>query len=82
MEARPVSAELLQADRQTDERIDTTKRIVTFRNFAKEPKKVMGWLVFLSLGRTNPGNNLFITSQKLWLLKEATFLNSLMEKVK
>jgi len=38
MKIRPVGAELLQADRQTDGRTDMTKLLVAFRNFANAPK--------------------------------------------
>jgi len=36
---RPVEAELFHADKRTDGRIDMTKLIVAFRNFANAPKK-------------------------------------------
>jgi len=40
MKIRPVGAELFHAKRPTDGRTDTTKLIVTFRNFPNEPKKI------------------------------------------
>ena len=39
MKIRRVGAELLRADRWTDGCTDVTKLIVTFDNFANEPKK-------------------------------------------
>jgi len=38
MKIRPVRAELFHADRRTDGRIDVTKLIVAFLNFANAPK--------------------------------------------
>jgi hypothetical protein len=38
MKIRPVGAELLHEGRRTNEETDTTKLIVTFRNFANAPK--------------------------------------------
>ena len=35
---RPVGADFFHADPQKDRRTDTTKPIVTFRNFANAPK--------------------------------------------
>jgi len=35
----PVGAELLRADRRTDEQADMTKLIVGFHNFANAPNK-------------------------------------------
>jgi len=40
MKIRPVGAELLHADRRSDERTDMTKLIVAFCNFANTPIKV------------------------------------------
>ena len=37
-----MGAELLNADRRTDGRIDMTKLIDAFRNFANAPKKTHG----------------------------------------
>jgi hypothetical protein len=39
MKIRPVGAELFHADGQTNRQTDKTKLIVSFRNFAKAPKK-------------------------------------------
>jgi len=38
MKIRPVGAELFHAERQSDRRMDRTKLIVAFRNFANAPK--------------------------------------------
>ena len=38
MKIRPVGAELLHANGQTDRQTDMTKQIVAFRNFANAPK--------------------------------------------
>jgi hypothetical protein len=39
LQIRPLEAELLQADGQTDRQTDVTKLVVAFRNFANGPKK-------------------------------------------
>jgi hypothetical protein len=38
MKIRPMEAELVHADRQTDRQTDITKLVVAFRNFANAPK--------------------------------------------
>jgi hypothetical protein len=38
MKIRPVGAELLHAERRTDEQADMTKLLVAFSNFANAPK--------------------------------------------
>ena len=43
MEIRPVGAQLLQADGQTDRQTDMTKLVVTFLYFANGPKKPKHW---------------------------------------
>jgi len=40
MKARLVGAELFHADGQKDTRIDMTKSVVTFRNFANAPRTI------------------------------------------
>jgi hypothetical protein len=40
MKIRPVETELFHADGKMGKRTDTTKLIVTFRNFANVPKNV------------------------------------------
>ena len=49
MKIRPVGAELLHADRQTEEQMDRWRDIVAFRNMADAPKTMRMSILFRNI---------------------------------
>ena len=67
MKIRSVGVELFRADRRMDGRIDMTKIVVAFRNFAKEPKQYVS--------NNSSGAFTLLTIARHWLSSRGTCIN-------